>query len=1111
MSCILFLVHTAAYAVLFCWSRLMHSRWSTCRQFSAAMLESLEDISPTIVCCLGILSITSSDRDWKLPLTKWLEGFPEHYRCLLQQLTGEFLEPVVELVCESSSLTHADTRRLKLKKVTNNSVENMVQTFCRIFEALNPLSVDMPFEAVKKCFLFASLWAFGGTLESQCRVPFNHWWREQFGKDCVFPVEREIWDYYIDKETWQFVRWSDSVPLYSVPCGQGIPSQAFVHTVESEQLVYLTSLLSAAGHPVLLLGEAGCGKSMVLNQHIQALYSGDEVEVLQLRVAMNRSTTPQKLWQSLLNKVEWHHGAVHAPLKNRKLLCLVDDLHLAQVDHHGSQPACELMRQLLDCGGGFDPLSFEWKKIKNVTFLATANVNSSARVPKPSQRLLRHYSIFHCPYPSSVNQYGIFSALLNAHFLQSPPAHQTGSLRSTSNYNHRDLLSAVTTVTIETQERLRTMFLRTSQRCHYIFTLRDLAKTFRNLCLSLSPETSPEALLYLWRHECDWVYGHRMVSYVDYERYTQEYVAAVKKAFTDEEQVRLIINPQQPLLSNVIELEGGLISAAPTQWQVRSLNQPSNQERLYDGYQHTFDEDLVRELLEESVREHNKANPRMAISFYKSTIELVCRLTRNLLSPHEVAHTMLCGEGCAGMCVPLARLAAHLCSFTVVHVCSAAKADKDSPQMTKSLKSQLVDSYVQAGVQGQRVLLVLSEEHMEMFSLLYISDLVVLGSITPMFTSEQQTSIVNELRSEITNEGITFTKEAAWDYFLRRVTQNLRCIFICPSTGSNFLQCCQEFPAFTNTINIYFVPHWSRSNLVAQASYHIRDLELSGKEKENVSHLLASMHLVVCKHDGNRKGTGRFGHLTNGTYETFVRNFVTQLKKKHAELMAEHKEIEKTLWHIEDILMASAKLKKDFQHETVVLEERKQGAMQILIQIGQDKAVAEQQVHALRQQMKKIRKLQKLLPEYQLAHDRAVYKCSAIVLNIKKLVGEIDTDALGELRAMQKPDVDTEVLMASIITVLKSPSADLTWSKGAKRQLANLERFLEELSTFNEIQLPENTLALLEAYLQKPSFTTENMESRAGGNTATGCLLKWLQGAVSYHRIMVSKVSIKVH
>ncbi|MGH0150313.1 UNVERIFIED_CONTAM: hypothetical protein FKN15_050185 [Acipenser sinensis] len=517
-------------------------------------------------------------------------------------------------------------------------------------------------------------------------------------------LDGQIWDYYIDKETWQFVRWSDSVPLYSVPCGQGIPSQAFVHTVESE------------------------------------------------------------------------------------------------VDHHGSQPACELMRQLLDCGGGFDPLSFEWKKIKNVTFLATANVNSSARVPKPSQRLLRHYSIFHCPYPSSVNQYGIFSALLNAHFLQSPPAHQ----------------------------------------------------------------------------------------------------------------VRLIINPQQPLLSNVIELEGGLISAAPTQWQVRSLNQLSNQERLYDGYQHTFDEDLVRELLEESVREHNKTNPRMAISFYK----------------------------------------------------------------------------------GQRVLLVLSEEHMEMFSLLYISDLVVSRSVTPLFTSEQQTSIVNELRSEMTNEGITFTKEAAWDYFLRRVTQNLRCIFICPSTGSNFLQCCQEFPAFTNTINIYFVPHWSRSNLVAQASYHIRDLELSGKEKENVSHLLASMHLVICKHDGNRKGTGRFGHLTNGTYETFVQNFVTQLKKKHAELMEEHKEIEKMLGHIKDILKASAKLKKDFQHETVVLEEHKQGAMQILIQIGQDKTVAEQQVHALHQQMKKIRKLQKLLPEYQLAHDRVVYKCSAIVLNIKKLVGEIDTDAL---------------------------------------------------------------------------------------------------------------------
>ncbi|KAK7479596.1 hypothetical protein BaRGS_00029145 [Batillaria attramentaria] len=42
---------------------------------------------------------------------------------------------------------------------------------------------------------------------------------------------------------------------------------------------------------------------------------------------------------------------------------------------------------------------------------------------------------------------------------------------------------------------------------------------------------------------------------------------------------------------------------------------------------------------------------------------------------------------------------------------------------------------------------------------------------------------------------------------------------------------------------------------------------------------------------------------------------------------------------------------------------------------------------------------------------------------------------------MSKPSIDnTEDLMAAIIMILKSPSADLTWQKGAKRQMANLDR-----------------------------------------------------------------------
>ena len=43
--------------------------------------------------------------------------------------------------------------------------------------------------------------------------------------------------------------------------------------------------------------------------------------------------------------------------------------------------------------------------------------------------------------------------------------------------------------------------------------------------------------------------------------------------------------------------------------------------------------------------------------------------------------------------------------------------------------------------------------------------------------------------------------------------------------------------------------------------------------------------------------------------------------------------------------------------------------------------------------------------------------------------------------------------MSSVVLILKSSNnnTDLTWNKGGKRQMANIERFLDELSSFDEL------------------------------------------------------------
>uniref|UniRef100_A0A2C9LWF7 Dynein heavy chain coiled coil stalk domain-containing protein n=1 Tax=Biomphalaria glabrata TaxID=6526 RepID=A0A2C9LWF7_BIOGL len=65
--------------------------------------------------------------------------------------------------------------------------------------------------------------------------------------------------------------------------------------------------------------------------------------------------------------------------------------------------------------------------------------------------------------------------------------------------------------------------------------------------------------------------------------------------------------------------------------------------------------------------------------------------------------------------------------------------------------------------------------------------------------------------------------------------------------------------------------------------------------------------------------------------------------------------------------------------------------------------------------------------------------------------------------------------------------------------------FIEELTTFDDYDLPESTLVLVEPYLKKPSFDPEVIAQKSG-NSACGALCRWVRGVVGYHRIMISKV-----
>lgn len=56
-------------------------------------------------------------------------------------------------------------------------------------------------------------------------------------------------------------------------------------------------------------------------------------------------------------------------------------------------------------------------------------------------------------------------------------------------------------------------------------------------------------------------------------------------------------------------------------------------------------------------------------------------------------------------------------------------------------------------------------------------------------------------------------------------------------------------------------------------------------------------------------------------------------------------------------------------------------------------------------------------------------------------------------------------------------------------------RFREELGVFDEMELPQSTLEVVEPYLKKPHFNGDYLE-RKTNNPAVGSLLLWVKGVV---------------
>lgn len=88
--------------------------------------------------------------------------------------------------------------------------------------------------------------------------------------------------------------------------------------------------------------------------------------------------------------------------------------------------------------------------------------------------------------------------------------------------------------------------------------------------------------------------------------------------------------------------------------------------------------------------------------------------------------------------------------------------------------------------------------------------------------------------------------------------------------------------------------------------------------------------------------------------------YISLASAKNQEVCSDHDSVTKSLNHIKRENEVALKLRKLLEHEMIVLEERKQGTIKILSQIGKDTAITEQQIKVVKAQLDRISRLKKV-------------------------------------------------------------------------------------------------------------------------------------------------------
>jgi len=1021
-------------------------------------IENLREASPATVSRAGIIFMNDTDVGWAPFMQSWIDS--REFESERAMLSANF---------EFYALKCLDFRKRNTKSVVPLPEINIIQSVIRLLEGLigngervqqnckmlSPEESTKYFEAV---FCYCMIWGLGGALvvdaQNDYRSIMDKWWREEW-KNVKIPEAGTIFDYCVDVDTGVFKPWTDISPAY-IPIPETLFGNIYVPTVETTRLTYNLSILMVGKYPVIFVGGAGTGKTTIMKDKLHSL---DPELFSTLSMNLNCYTDSLGMQTAMESVLEKKTGRTFGPQGSRKLIYFIDDLNMPQVDKYGTQQPIALLRQLLDYMSWYDRQKLTLREIQNVSLLSCFNPTAGSFKIDP--RLQRQYCTFAVQMPSSENLVIIYKSIFMGHVSNFDPDVQTFAER-------------VVTASLELHRHVTAYFLPTAVKFHYQFNLRQLASVFEGLTRSKRDYfTQPLSLARLWVNEVERVYMDRLTTDADMTRFGEMVVDVCKKNMDN------------------CGFSFDKLYARPIQFTTFAS---PNSGAEAPPYMEAQDAAKVKKAIEDKLFEYNETNAVMNIVLFDQAIEHVCRICRIIDLPR--GNALLVGVGGSGK-QSLARLSAFICgyeSFQITITNNYTLAD---------FKLDLVTIYQKSGIKNVGICFIFVDgQIVNEKMLVFMNDMLASGKIADLFTPEERDDAINGVRSEVKQAGIVDSNENCFDFYIEKTRKNLHTCLCFSPVGDKFRIRARQFPALTACTTIDWFHPWPHEALIQVAQRFLIDIpNMEPEIKEGIAQHMAFVHGKV--NDASiayLESDRRYNYTTPKSFLDLIDLYKTMLARKIADIGVLKVRLENGVEKIANASAQVAELQENLIVDLKIVEEKKAATDTILVQVGQETNIAEEQKAGAAIEEARCAAIAAEVTAFQAECKHDLMAAEPIIAEAMAALNSLDKKSLTELKSLATPPPDVVTVLAAVMILTSGGTIpkDLSWNT-AKKEMASVDKFLEKLVTFDKDNTPENCVAHLEKnYLSVEGFTPANIKSKS---SAAAGMCAWVINICKYFRI----------